>query len=742
MRKLIVAIIFFLSLRCSFAQDVSTCSEDVFRKIVRSYVTKGNIQYDRSYRNGIKLYADSLENALELRSEAGLFAKKEDSLEFTADLLKLRADWYYENGNYDSNSYKEAEKCFRQALSIYEVNSTLIGPLNRLPVIQREMAQLMYRINRYEEALSYTNDAYNAYVNAYKNGLFYETDNEYATMLDIKSQKAMCLARIGNAREALSLIDELLKVYPKSSDGYYEMLRKKGKILMLSQKPGRERKALRLYKQYFSWRKADALKTLRTMTSAEREDYWMRIRPFVADCYQLEYADPDFLYDVTLFSKGLLLQLNRISGSGVVGEDAIASLQHSWTDIQDAMAKDACAIEFVQYEKDGRQHMAALVLNKKGNPKWIAMMAPDEFYSYKINGGLFDNRTRMSTENDRMERLYQDSLLCNEIWSQSLVKAVGSVKKVYFSPDGYLHHLAIEYMDYCPFKDVEIFRLSSTRRLLEDASVKYESALIVGNVDFWASVQTNATGNDSLAFELFAKSGKSFDKLENSGIECELMMETRKCPLDTLFSGVMATEQNFLNLCDSYPIIIVSTHGYFDDAHIVAGTDIKTNMSDESLSHSLLALAGINRNVADENYHKKFKDGILSAREISNANMEGVELVILSACQTGLGYITSDGVFGIQRGFKNAGAGALVVSLWEVNSDATQLLILSFLKYVQEGLSPHRAFMKARCALTDSDDAQKERERLFGHDCKISELLNSYDDPYFKNAFIMIDVTE
>lgn len=745
MRKLIIAFLSLLSLANSYAQIARTCSDEDFRKIASSYVSKGNWQYYRSYRNGIKLYADSLENALCIRSEAGIL-NKYDSLEFYADLFKLRGDWHYENGNYDNKSYAEAEKFFLQALSIYESNTSLIGPLNRLPIIQREMAQLLYKLNRYDEALTYTESALKTYVVAFDNWEFDETDSLYVTLLDLKSQEAMCLARTGDTKNALSIINELLKIYPKSSDGYYEILRKKGKILILSQKSSNKKKALDLYKQYFSWKKSDASKALGTMTSAEREDYWMRIRPFVADCYQLEDTDPGFLYDVTLFSKGLLLQLNRMSGYGTASEAALASLQHTWTDIQNAMGKDACAIEFVQYEKEGQQHMAALVVNQGRNPQWIQMMDPDAFYNYKIAGGIFDNRTRLSAiktdTKSKRGRLYQDSLLCQEIWPSALVDALGQAKKIYFSPDGYFHHLAIEYMDHRPCKDAELFRLSSTRRLLEDSPAGYDAALIVGNVDYEVPTQTSISDNDGLAFEHVTKSHVRFSELKNSGLECQTMMEIRDCPSDTLLSGSSASEQDFLNLCCNYPMIIISTHGYFDEAHIVTGTDIKPNLSDESLSHSLLALAGINKNTADETYDRNLKDGILSAKEISRANMGGVKLAILSACQTGLGYITADGIYGIQRGFKNAGVDILIVSLWEVDNDATQLLILSFLNYLKEGLSTHHAFEKAREILADNDDAQAERIRIFGQDCRIHSLLNSYDSPYYKNAFIMIDSIE
>lgn len=745
MKKLLFFIVSLMSLCSTFAQDVLACPDNEFREIVRGIISKGNQQYDRSYRTGIKQYADSLAMILEQRSNVGKLAIG-DSLEFTADLLKLRADWHYENGNYDSKSYSESERLFSEALSIYESNSNMPNNLNGLPILQREMAQLMYKLGRYDEALTYTEAAYKRYVEAYDKGEFDDYDKDYATMLDIKSQKAMCLAHTAKTLEALKLMDELLDVYPKASEGYFEILRKKGKILMLSQKPGREQDALCYYKQYFTWRKADALKTLGTMTSVEREDYWMRIRPFVADCYQLEDIDPAFLYDVTLFAKGLLLQLNRMSGRGVTSELALASLQHTWTDIQSTLTEDACAIEFVQYEKFGIQYLGAIVLKNTGAPTWVQMMAPDKFYDYRIGGGGIDNRTRLCATGidtkDKRNRLYSDETFCNEIWTQALVCTIGNAQKIYFSPDGYLQQFALEYMDYCPFRSADIFRLSSTRRLLENTAIRCDAALIVGNVDYYACNPTAKLGNDTLAYDYVVKSHISFGTLADSNIECQLMMEARDCPSDTLLSGVTATEQNFMDLCNRYPMIVLSTHGLFDDAHVVEGTDIKTNRSDESLSHSLIALSGINRNTENENFEKNLRDGILSARELSNINMDDVDVAVISACQTGLGYITADGVFGLQRGLKNAGVDVIVVSLWEVSNSATQLLMLSFLKYLHDGFTLHTAFEKARNIMCDTDKSKAERKRLFGKNCKIDGLLDSYEEPYYQNAFIMIDAIE
>ena len=137
----------------------------------------------------------------------------------------------------------------------------------------------------------------------------------------------MCLARLGRFDEALSNIERGVKQYDtKKGWRYAEMLRKKAKILMLRQEAtgGPKDEALKCYKQAFDYQKDYALAHLATMNDAEREQFWMRMRPFIADCYRLEDADAAFLFDVTLFSKGLLLQLSQMTDKGKTGTEAIA----------------------------------------------------------------------------------------------------------------------------------------------------------------------------------------------------------------------------------------------------------------------------------------------------------------------------------------------------------------------------------------------------------------------------------
>lgn len=728
---------------CSLAQDIASESDMEFRDGMRSIVSLANYYYDNSNINGILKMADSLKECLEVRSRHSMLTPM-DSLEFVADWNKIMGSYYYEDGYYNKASDKKAEDHYKVALSTYQNTPRLQGNLSGEPLLRRELAQLYYRQGRYEEALHEIDTVCQTYYNALSLQEIDSNDEEY---LDILSQQAICLARTGQFTKAVEMMDKIISLYTTKNERYGEALRKKAKILMLwEEAEGKNwrQEALSLYQNYFQLKKTDALNHFMDMSSAEREQYWMRIRPFVTDCYRLEDSNAGFLFDVTLFAKALLLQLDSTGGGR-------HNIHATWQMIQEKLKPNACAIEFIQYEKHGRQQMGALVLKKTGEPIFVKLSEPDSVMKYVIDGKTVEERIHHVKGADYANRalrnaVYNDSTgLFNRIWTPQLLHAIDDVRDIWFAPDGYMHRLAIEYMLPHNAEGKVCHRLTSTRRLLETSTpLSLKQALLIGGVAYNIPTYSKKEDNDDHAFSYMFNNGRPLylDSLEHSLDAVKDICRIRSNTTDLLLTEAHATEQEFRQNSGNYAIVHISSHGVFASAATPQGTDLKANLCDSTLSHSLIALAGVNKNLADSNFNPAHQDGILSAKEIASLDLSRTELVILCCCETGLGYITADGVYGLQRGLKNAGAGAIICSLWDIYEGSSNLFMDVLHYHITHGQPLSYAFEEARKAMTDLEEG-KAIDSAGSYIREISQHVNdNFDEPNYRNAFILIDALE
>jgi CHAT domain-containing protein len=185
------------------------------------------------------------------------------------------------------------------------------------------------------------------------------------------------------------------------------------------------------------------------------------------------------------------------------------------------------------------------------------------------------------------------------------------------------------------------------------------------------------------------------------------------------------TEETFKALSgQSQSIIHIATHGFYfseqelrqQGRQLVFLSDENSHL-DDALNYSGLLFAGANYALQGNRLPDGIEDGVLTAREIAQVDLGHVDLVVLSACQTGLGEIRDDGVFGIQRGFKKAGARSLLMSLWKVDDEATDLMMTRFYERLMDGRELHRAFAEAQQAVREG----------------------GYPEPYFWASFILLD---
>ncbi len=165
--------------------------------------------------------------------------------------------------------------------------------------------------------------------------------------------------------------------------------------------------------------------------------------------------------------------------------------------------------------------------------------------------------------------------------------------------------------------------------------------------------------------------------------------------------------------------IHLATHGYFfPDQEGEGQESTDRNAQEPPMVRSGLLLAGANKAWKEGVQIPGFEDGILTAFEISQLNLTNTELVVLSACETGLGDIQgSEGVFGLQRAFKMAGVRYLIMSLWQVPDFQTQDLMTTFYaKWLEQGLPIPEAFRAAQL-----------------------EMRDKYQSPYFWAGFVLVE---
>ena len=139
------------------------------------------------------------------------------------------------------------------------------------------------------------------------------------------------------------------------------------------------------------------------------------------------------------------------------------------------------------------------------------------------------------------------------------------------------------------------------------------------------------------------------------------------------------------------------------------------------MTRSGLLFSGCNHAIRHEQVPDGVEDGILTAQEISTLDLRGLDLVVLSACQTALGDIASgEGVFGLQRGFKKAGAKTIIMSLWKVDDEATRILMVELYKNLMSGKNKQQSLKDAQKSLREYDNGK-------------------YNKPEYWASFIMLD---
>ncbi len=440
--------------------------------------------------------------------------------------------------------------------------------------------------------------------------------------------------------------------------------------------------------------------------------------------------------------------------------------RYTWQDIQSQLKEGEAAIEVIRYREFGVEKMladqngksypefgftdkinyAVLIVRKEtqGNPELVLIE----------DGYNMENKLLRSYRNQIRYR--KEDTKSYQIYWEPIQKKLGGIKKVYFSPDGVYNQINLNTILAKNGKshlidELDIQLVTNTKDLLEDVETEYFNrfALFFGAPNYGLGSEerkqiaeevrgTEILGDDEIERSL-ERGGYKLSHLPGTKVEVEnisgILTKTGDGWEPQVFLGDQALEEHIKG-SNKPRILHIATHGFFqqdiqnkeDNPYfenpllrsglLLTGASLALNKDEQEEEEidEIDALLEEDLLGEEEETDKHLEDGILTAYEAMNLNLENTDLVVLSACETGLGVIKNgEGVYGLQRAFKVAGARTIVMSLWKVNDQTTQELMQEFYSLWLETDDKHLAFRKAQM-----------------------NLRKKHPEPYYWGAFVIV----
>lgn len=450
--------------------------------------------------------------------------------------------------------------------------------------------------------------------------------------------------------------------------------------------------------------------------------------------------------------------------------DFTHNLAINWQEVQKELDATDIAVEFLAFPTGKDSVMYAALTLKQGAelPEMVPLFEEEQLKQIVPSN------------------LYSTTDLYKLVW-QPMEEKLKGVKNIYFAPSGELYNIAIESLpdtDSTLVSDrFNLYRLSSTRQLAlvgENhegngariyGGLKYDtgvSQLVKDNLKYKRDeslVSTRSFEDSFIADSLHLRSGA--EELPGTKIEAENIKRSldRAHVKNELYTDTIGTEASFKAMSGKrIKTLHIATHGFYwtereaqqlKKLNFLQLDDNNRSpyVEDKALTRSGLLMSGANNALMGIEMPEEIDNGILTAKEIAGLDLRGLDLVVLSACQTGLGEITGDGVFGLQRGFKKAGAQSLLMSLWKVDDQATQMLMTQFYANLIKGQSKYEALREAQRYVRDyeteetvivnevtpSQKRRMERQGITWEAQKEVRKIHPYAHPKYWAAFILLD---
>lgn len=405
-------------------------------------------------------------------------------------------------------------------------------------------------------------------------------------------------------------------------------------------------------------------------------------------------------------------------------------------DVKDMLSDSEVAIEFVflpqinyPLEKSELRYGALILTKDCDAPHFISLCSESD-----LKNLLDEERSKQ----DLVDKLYdiKDTRLYDKVWA-SIDPYIQKGKTIYCSPIGYISKInlpAISNGNDRLQDKLEIHVVSTTAtigELKEQKTNEINNSVLFGDINYYEDVdvmkenaksyQYVSSGNIPTTRSLNRSTWDLLPSTKDEIINISKLLSDKGIRTQTI-SQNSANEESFKAMNGNAPDIIhVASHGFYYQSikNITSSFFSSLNSytyEDFSLSFSGLLFAGANNAWTGENIAEGIEDGILTADEIGRLDLKGNKLLVLSACDTGLGDIEIDGVYGLQRGFKKAGATTILMSLWKVPDEETNILMNSFYEHYISGDTPRNSLKQAQ-----------------------NKLIQMGKSPYYWAGFVVLD---
>ena len=425
-----------------------------------------------------------------------------------------------------------------------------------------------------------------------------------------------------------------------------------------------------------------------------------------------QYSKLDSLIEVAEAWEGELVRKSNVFAS---------MLQYpNWKEIRGKLGRHEIAIEFSHFRifknsvaTDSIMYSAIIIASDSKYPEIIPLFEEGELKKFLA-------RQKGQSEIDYINKIYgdEDYFLYNLMFKH-IEEHLRGKRTVYYSPSGLLLQINFNAIPH-PGANLsgELFqfnRLMGLRSLLVDyPPIEIANFWLAGGIKYDSGIENSITeeaGQRNLFFKpnlnnLMSDSVNAWQYLSGSLAEVKSIKTLVPKKVNVVFlSDEEASEESFKELSGNSPDVIhIATHGFFSPNFernqlepFSLNVDNRSDYFENPLFRTGLIMANANYSWIHGNSQQDSEDGILTAYEISRMDLSGTSLVVLSACETGLGDIYgTEGVYGLQRGFMLAGVDYIIMSLWKVPDEQTSELMESFYSNWFSGMSIREAFTTAQ----------------------------------------------